>query len=283
MKKTSSVSMSAICGLLASAATAGAFDPPSVVQQPAKVAAISGDPGTKKIRDDKEWIALNATLLFEDSFDREETGNGALAIGNGWTSATADRVPHIKQADLDGGILKVTAAPEAGHGPHIHHNAGDGFQNGAAWVRFKLPGSNKGEILTVGYVDRECQEVLAGHICYAFISAKPGRITLMDKKTGYSNKELAKLRDPYLKAKQKLPQELEAIFAPKLKDFDWVGDHEWHELLLVTEGDEMRVSIDGKLLGSHRSTGFAHTTKRWFSLGIAGTAWVDEVKLWSFR
>lgn len=235
------------------------------------------------IRNDKEWISKNGILLLEDSFEREEDGNGSQAIGNGWTSATADRVPHIKQSDLDNGVLKVTAAVEAGHGPHIHHNAGEGFRDGASWVRFKLPALNKGEMLTVGYVDRECPEVLAGHICYAFISATPAKITLMDKKTGYSNKELAKLREPYLKAKQKLPPELEALFAPKVKDLNWAGDHDWHELLLVSEGDEMRVLIDGKLVGTHRSEGFAHATKRWFSLGVSSTAWIDEVKVWKFR
>jgi hypothetical protein len=250
--------------------------------------AASGDSPTgsapaSKIRDDKEWISQHGKLLFEDSFNREETGNGAQAIGNGWTSATADRVPHIKQADLDEGVLKVKTAPEAGHGAHIHHDAGDGFQDGAAWVRFKLPALSKGEQLTVGYVDRQCEEVLAGHICYAFISAKPAKITFMDKKTGYSNKELAKKREPYLKAKQKLPPELEAVFAPKVKEVDWAGDNEWHELLLITEGEEMRVLMDGKTVDTHRSEGYAHATKRWFSLGVGTTAWIDEVKVWKFR
>ena len=282
MKTNLPISLIAIAGFCSGSAWIHAADAPAAAKANAASTASTAKAAVPKIQDDKEWIAKNGTLLFEDGFDREETGNGSQAIGNGWTSATADRVPHIKQADLDQGVLKVTTAPEAGHGAHIHHNAGEGgFQDGVAWVRFKLPAVNKGEQLTVGWVDRECPEVLAGHICYAFISEKV--ITLMDKKTGYSNRELAKQREPYLKAKQKLPPELEAIFAPKVKDLNWAGDHEWHELLLITEGDEMRVLMDGKTVGTHRSEGFAHATKRWFSLGIGTTAWVDEVKVWKFR
>jgi hypothetical protein len=78
--------------------------------------------------DDAAWLRDKGTLLFKDTFDREEDGNLAAAIGNGWNSATANRVPNIKQADLDGGVLKVTSAVEAGHQAHIHHEAG--FQDG---------------------------------------------------------------------------------------------------------------------------------------------------------
>ena len=53
--------------------------------------------------------------------------------------------------------------------------------------------------------------------------------------------------------------------------------------MLVTEGDEMRVTLDGKPLGSHRSEGFAHPMKRWFSLLMNPSAWVDEVEAWKVR
>ena len=236
---------------------------------------------TARIKDDIRWFEKNATLIFEDSFNRVEDGNGAKAIGNGWNSATADRAPHIKQSKIEDGVLKVTTAAEAGHGAHIHHDAG--FEDGAAWVRFKLPGLSKSELLTVGFVDREMQGVRAGHLCYAFISSPPGHVTLMDKKTGVSNEEIAKRRDPYLASREKLPPDLEALLASKVKELEWKGDKEWHEVLLVTEGDEMRITIDGRLLGAHRSEGFAHPNKRWFSLGINSTAWVDEVKVWKVK
>jgi hypothetical protein len=231
--------------------------------------------------DDAAWLRDKGTLIFKDTFDREEDGNLAAAIGNGWNSATANRVPNIKQADLDGGVLKVTSAVEAGHQAHIHHEAG--FEDGGAIVRFKLPGVNKTESLTVGFVDRETSKALAGHLCYAVISNVPAQVQLLDRKTGYSDPEVAKRRQPYLQNKEKLPEDLQSLLDSKMKFVDWQPDHEWHTLVLVTEGDEMRVTLDGKPLGSHRSEGFAHPMKRWFSLLMNPSAWVDEVEVWKVR
>jgi hypothetical protein len=229
---------------------------------------------------DADWLK-SGTLLFEDAFDREEDGNLAAAIGNGWNSATANRVPDKKQADLDEGVLKVASAAEAGHQAHIHHPAG--FRDGGAIVRFKLPGLAKTEALTVGFVDRETSKALAGHICYATLSSAPPQVQLLDRKTGYSDPDVAKRREPYLKSKEKLPADLQSLLDSKMKFIPWQADHEWHELVLVTEGDEMRVTLDGKLLGSHRSEGFGHENKRWFSLLMNPNAWVDDVKVYKVK
>jgi hypothetical protein len=231
--------------------------------------------------DDAAWLRDKGTLIFKDTFDREEDGNLAAAIGNGWNSATANRVPNIKQADLDGGVLKVASAVEAGHQAHIHHEAG--FEDGGAIVRFKLPGVNKTESLTVGFVDRETSKARAGHLCYTVISNTPPQVQLLDRKTGYSDPDVAKRRDPYLKSGEKLPEDLQALLDSKMKFIDWQPDTEWHTLVLVTEGDEMRVTLDGKPLGSHRSEGFAHPMKRWFSLLMNPSAWVDEVEVWKVK
>lgn len=231
--------------------------------------------------DDAAWLRDKGTLIFKDTFDREEDGNLAAAIGNGWNSATANRVPNIKQADLDGGVLKVTSAVEAGHQAHIHHEAG--FEDGGAIVRFKLPGVNKSEALTVGFVDRETSKARAGHLCYAVISNTPPQVQLLDRKTGYSDPEVAKRRDQYLKTGEKLPEDLQALLDSKMKFVDWQPDNEWHTLVLVTEGDEMRVTLNGKPLGSHRSEGFAHPMKRWFSLLMNPSAWIDEVEVWKVK
>ena len=231
--------------------------------------------------DDAAWLRDKGTLIFKDTFDREEDGNLAAAIGNGWNSATANRVPQIKQADLDGGVLKVTSAVEAGHQAHIHHEAG--FEDGVAIVRFKLPGGSKTESLTVGFVDRETKGIHAGHLCYAIISNAPPKIRLTDYKTGVMNLELRQRRQKYLDAKEPLPADLAALLATKEKTFSWDADHEWHTLVLVTEGDEVRATLDGTLIGSHRSEGFAHPMKRWFSLLMNPSAWIDEVEVWKVK
>lgn len=236
---------------------------------------------TAEARDDAAWLQKNGTLIFHDAFEREEDGNLAKAIGNGWNSATADRVPHIKMADLDEGILKIASASvEAKHAAHIHHEAG--FAEGGAVIRFRFPGLNPAETLQLGYVDRETTTgVHAGHLCYGILSQSS--ITLVDHKTGIMNLENRKRRDEAAAKKKKIPADLEALLKTKSINVPYKADTEWHELVLVTEGDEMRLSIDGKRLASHRSEGFAHPMKRWFSFLVNNTVWIDDVKIWKVR
>jgi hypothetical protein len=230
--------------------------------------------------DTAAWLREKGTLVFHDAFEREETGNGLKGIGNGWESATADRVPNIKQADLDGGILKIaSASKEAGHAAHIHHEAG--FTDGGVVVRFRFPGLNKDESLQLGFVDRETKGIHAGHLCYGILARS--NITLVDHKTGVMNLEIRKRRQEYLDRKEKLPADLAALLKTKQISVPWKSDTEWHDLVLVTDGDEMRLSLDGKLLVRHRSEGFAHPMKRWFSFLVPSTVWIDDVKIWKIK
>jgi hypothetical protein len=108
-------------------------------------------------------------------------------------------------------------------------------------------------------------------------------VQLLDRKTGYSDPDVAKRRQPYLTNREKLPDDLQKLLDSKTKFVPWKADHEWHELVLVTEGDEMRVTLDGAPIGSHRSEGFAHPTKRWFSLLMNPSAWIDDVKVYRVK
>jgi len=231
-------------------------------------------------QDTTAWLEKNATLIFHDAFEREENGNLAKAIGNGWNSATADRVPDVKMADIDGGVLKVASASEAAkHSAHIHHEAG--FTDGGAVVRFRFPGLSKGESLQLGFVDRETKGVHAGHLCYGILSQSS--VTLVDHKTGIMNLENRRRRDEAVAKKQKVPADLEALLKTKSINVPFKADTEWHELILLTVGDEMRLTLDGKLIAKHRSEGFAHPMKRWFSFLIPNTVWIDDVKIWKIR
>jgi len=232
------------------------------------------------LQNDAAWLQQNGTLIFQDVFDRSLDGNGMKAIGNGWESATADRAPNVKQADLDHGILKINSdGKAAGHGVHIHHDAG--FADGGTTLRFRFPGLNKGETFTIGHVDRELKEIHAGHLCYAILS--PNNIMLRDNKTGISEEKIRARRAQYLERKEKLPGDLDALLQTKEKTVPWQADHEWHDLVLAFEGDEMRLSIDGKLVVSHRSEGFAHPSKRWLSFSAANTVWISDVKIWKVK
>ncbi len=231
-------------------------------------------------RNDAAWLQSKGTLIFQDTFDRQLNGNGIKAIGNGWESATADRAPNVKQADLDQGILKINSdGKAAGHGVHIHHDAG--FADGGTTLRFRFPGLSKGESFTLGHVDREMKSVHAGHLCYANLYQTS--ILLRDNKTGISEEKLRARRAVFLDKKQKLPADLEALLQTKEKTVPWKADKEWHDLTLAFEGDEMRLSIDGKLVAAHRSEGFAHPSKRWLSFSAANTLWIDDVKIWKIK
>jgi len=49
-------------------------------------------------------------------------------------------VPQLKQADLDGGVLKAASATkEAGHAAHIHHEAGCTAGSPASTARNRCP------------------------------------------------------------------------------------------------------------------------------------------------
>jgi hypothetical protein len=226
---------------------------------------------------DAAWLRGKGTLVFHDAFERDEDGNGLKDIGNGWESATADRVPQIRQADLDGGVLKIASATkEAGHAAHIHHDAG--FADGGAVVRFRFPGLSPGESLQLGFVDRALTNVHAGHLCYAILASN--RVTLTDHKTGVMDLETRQRRQAYLDRKEKLPADFEARLKSKQTNVAWQADTEWHELALATEGDELRLSVDGRLIARHRSEGYAHPTKRWFSFLVPATVWIDDVEIW---
>jgi hypothetical protein len=229
---------------------------------------------------DGAWLRSKGTLVFADTFDREEDGNGMKAIGNGWQSATADRAPDVKQADLDQGILKVLSDGKgAGHGIHIHRDAG--FADGGTTLRFRFPGLNKGETFTIGHVDREMKGVHAGHLGYA--NLYPTSILLRDNKTGISEEKLRARRSVFLAKKEKLPADLDALFLTKEKTVPWKADNEWHDLTLAFEGDEMCLSIDGELFATLRSEGFAHPVKRLLSFSASSSLWIDDVKIWKVR
>ena len=45
-------------------------------------------------------------------------------------------------------------------------------------------------------------------------------------------------------------------------------------------GDELAVTVDGQLMGTLKSPGIAHPTKRLLRLAVPRNAVVDDVKIW---
>ena len=253
---------------------------PLVLLLPFFCLAPPGTAAPATVAPDALRLTEQGELIFHDPFERDEDGNLSKAIGNGWNSATADRVPELKQADLDGGTLKIqSATKEAGHAAHIHHDAG--FEDGGVTVRFRFPGLDPGESLQLGFVDRETKGVHAGHLCYAILNQSS--VTLTDWKTGVMNLEIRNKRKAATENKLPLPAELDTLLKSKQTTVPWKADTQWHDLTLVTVGDEMRVSMDGAPLAQWNSEGFAHPSKRWFSLLVGASVWVDDVKIWKLK
>ena len=56
----------------------------------------------------------------------------------------------------------------------------------------------------------------------------------------------------------------------------------WHDLVVETAGEEMRVTLDGKPAGYLKSSGIGHATKSKIELGVGGKdGWFDDIKVWN--
>ena len=222
--------------------------------------------------DDAALVKAHGTLLFEDDFNRDEKTPGKEDIGGGWTSNSGWRAKGHKQVDLDGGAMHVTRHAEADHGVAIFHDVA--LRDGAVEMRFKL---GAGDDLGLEFVDRELKSVHAGHLCMTRVTLKG--LTITDSKTGGMNNEIRERREKGDKSPElaKLLKSKTASFPLELK----AG--EWHTLLVVVEGDVMRATVDGSLVGQFKSEGIAHPTKRMITLAVNKSAWVDDVKVWKLK
>ena len=82
-------------------------------------------------------------------------------------------------------------------------------------------------------------------------------------------------------AKQKLSAEQEQALKGKQKTVPQaLALGQWHDVLVKVAGDELSVTVDGKPMGSFKSPGIAHPTKRMLRLAVPRNAVVDDVKIW---
>ena len=229
-------------------------------------------PSPTAFADDAALVKEKGTQLFEDDFERDESVPDKEETGGGWTSNSGWRAGGRKQVDLDKGTMRVVRVPEADHGVAIFHDVA--FQNGAVALKFKLA---KGEDFGLDFVDREFKEIHAGHLCMAKIT--PYRVTIIDSKTGHMRNDIRDRRKKNPKDPEivKLLKTKTKFFPNKLKI------DKWYELLVVIEGDVMRISIDGKQVGEFQSEGIAHPTKRMITLAINKGARFDDVRVWDLE
>jgi hypothetical protein len=211
-------------------------------------------------------------LIFQDDFARKESQEQKDEPGNGWATNSESRAKGHKQVDLRDGALYISTHAEANHAASATHKLE--FTDGVLALRFMLPDAR--DSLGVNFADPECKEVHAGHLFAVKVSAK--QVQLQDLKTGNMRLDIRRARE----AKQKLTDEQEKALVGKQKVLPHAVEiGKWHDLLVKITGDEMSVSIDGRLVGTFQSPGIGHPTKRVLRLPTPRQVAVDDIKAWA--
>ena len=223
------------------------------------------------------WFAVGTlcaedrgVLIFEDSFDRNESQELTDEPGNGWGTNSKSRAKGHKQVDLRDGAMYIFTHAEADHAASITHPAE--FCDGVIRIRFML--EDERDSLGLNFADLQCKEVHAGHLFVARIS--PTNVALQDLKTGNMRLDIREARQ----AKQPLNAEQQAAMKGKTQatpSATQVG--EWHEAQVTVQGDTLAIAVDGKPLAVLKSPGIAHPTKRMLRLAVPRNAVVDDVRI----
>jgi hypothetical protein len=173
--------------------------------------------------------------------------------------------------DLRDGALHIFISPRADHAVSVTHPME--FRDGAVALRFKLDDAR--DSLGLNFADLQFKEVWAGHLFAAKVSAK--EVELTDLKSGNMRLDIRTARTE----KKPLTKEQQQALVGKTKKFPHTTTlGQWHDLLVTVTGDELSLTLDGRPVGSHRSPGIAHPTKRMLRLSVPRNAVVDDVKIW---
>lgn len=210
-------------------------------------------------------------LIFSDDFNRNESQEQTDDPGNGWGTNSKSRAKGDKQVDLKDGAMRIYISPQANHAVSVTHPAE--FTDGAVALRFML--ENEKDSLGLDFADLQCKEVHAGHLFLAKVTSKD--VQLVDHKTGGMRNDI---RDARAEKKPLTPEQQKALVGKTKTAALRTEPGKWHDLLVTVQGDELTVSVDGKLAASLRSSGIAHPTKRMLRLSVPHNAVVDDVKIW---
>ena len=210
-------------------------------------------------------------LILQDDFERVESQETKDEPGNGWGTNSKSRAKGNKQVDLKDGAMRIFIHAEADHAVSVTHPAE--FTDGAVSLRFMLEDAQ--DSLGLNFADLEFKEVHAGHLFAAKVSTKS--VLMQDLKTGNMRLDIREARQ----AKQKLTDEQQQAIKGKEKAIPHpLETGKWHDLTVKIAGDELSVTINDQPIGSFKSPGIAHPTKRTLRLAVPRNAVVDDVKIW---
>ncbi len=215
---------------------------------PACIAASAGDATDQP-------LAKRGAVIFSDDFERSEPGAWKQVCQ---TFAIADGVLKGSQTRDDHGAVGSI---------HV------AFCDAVIAFKFRFEGATS---INAVCDDKAWNGSHAGHICRATIT--PKLIRLGDDKEGGMRNDIFEMRkDPKRKA------EGDKLMEGRTKTFPMpITTGAWHKLMMEITGDEIRVSLDDKFVGSLKSSGFAHPTKSDFHFTVNGKdAFFDDVRIWS--
>ena len=211
------------------------------------------------------------TLIFSDDFNRSESQEKTDEPGNGWGTNSKPRAKGDKQVDLADGAMRIFISPQADHAVSVTQPME--FTDGAVALRFKLEDAK--DSIGLNFADLQFKEVWAGHLFAAKVDAK--QVELTDLKTGNMRLDIRTARTE----KKELTAEQKQAMTGKTKKIPHATEvGKWHDLIASITGDELSLALDGKLVGSFKSPGIAHPTKRMLRLSIPRNVVVDDVKIY---
>lgn len=213
-------------------------------------------------------------LIFQDTFDRSESQEFKDEPGNGWTTSSDRTAKGHKQIDLRDGHVYIYTHAEANHATSFRH-AFD-FKDGTIGLRFMF--EDEDDALTLNIADMELKSVWAGHLFKVTLGTRDIKFT--DQKTGEMDLAIREAR----REGTTITEDQRGLLSAKTISFpNALETNRWYQVHATVIGDELRCSIDGKGVGSFKSEGFAHPTKRLLRLLVPKNAYVDDVKIWRKR
>lgn len=214
-------------------------------------------------------IGVKQEQLFTDDFNRTDLGT--------WKQVVPTYT--VEDGTLKGTQTRVNTPAADGKPAVVGHAAIAGndvpTKDSIITCRFRLAGSTA---LSVEFDDRAYKGSHYGHLCRVFI--RPASVTLMDERDGSMRLDIREMgKDPTKKVERaKLLEGRQATFPVQLDTTTW------HQLVLETVGDAMRVTIDDKPVAYLKSSGIAHETKSKIELGCAGKdGYFDDLTIWNAK
>lgn len=216
-----------------------------------------------------ESIAKKKELLFSDDFEGAEPAKvwhkvvPTFAVEKGTLKGTQTRDKSIPAADGKPAVQAHAAV----HGLEIP------TRDSVVEVKIRLEGAT---MVSVEFDDRKYTGAHYGHLCLAQV--RTNGVTIVDQRDGSMRNDIYEMsKDPDKKAERAALLKGRQVTYPAK-----VESGIWHDLVVETVGDTMRVTLDGKPAAFLKSSGIGHATKSKIELGVGGKdGFFDDIKVWN--